>query len=502
MRAIATKAGRVFSILIAASLSLAGDVVSARSKPNVIVILTDDQGYGDLGAHGHPFLKTPHLDKFASESVRLDNFYVSPSCSPTRAALLTGRHEFRSGVTHTILGRDRLFKEAVILPELMKSAGYRTGFVGKWHLGKTGEYAPSARGFDWCSTNVQGPRRHFDPTIVRNERREKREGYREDILFDEAMSFIAEGGEEPFFCYLATFSPHAPLAAPEEDIAPFVGEMSEKHAAYFGMIANIDRNVGRLMTFLKDENLDENTVVVFMNDNGVTAGLDHYNAGMRGCKCTIWEGGSRAMSFWRWPKRWQPQVKNNLTAHLDVLPTLCELAEVDLPEEVEKKLEGFSLIPLLESKEPVQWHEDRFLYHHVARWPSGLAASHKYAMCGVRQGRWLLLRSEPCQSEACVPFSGQCRTLRLVKKGIQKITYTEDQAQYHWGITHAGEWSLFNVKSDPACEKDLSKENHERVSSMSAAYEKWWQDVYPEMIEAGGDLTEESPPSGQPNLKN
>ena len=468
----------------------------ARSRPNIIFILTDDQGYGDVGRHGHPLLKTPHLDRLHDESVRFDNFYVSPSCSPTRAALMTGMHEFRNGVTHTILPREHLYKDAVILPQLLKTAGYRTGFIGKWHLGGGKGYSPNERGFDWTATNPNGPRKHFDPDIIRNGKRTKREGYREDLFFDEAMTFIDEttrsagSGREgtPFFCYLATYSPHTPLAAPEEFIAPFRGKVTQEQATYLGMVANIDYNVGRLFTFLNDRGLDKDTILLFMNDNGQTKGLDVYNAGMRGCKCTIWEGGSRAMSFWRWPGRWEPHRVDNLTAHLDVLPTLCELAGVKVPANLQSELEGFSLLPLLEAAKPLSWHDDRMLFHHVARWPSGMAAEHKYAMCAVRQGNHLLLRSRPCDSRECTPRvkGNQCQALRNVEKGGTKQTYT-DNAQFHWGVSPANRWVLFDVKKDPACQEDLVGKKPELVTRMAAAYDTWWDGIYPVVIERGGD---------------
>ncbi len=461
--------------------------VSAESQPNILFILTDDQGYGDVGVHGHPLLRTPNLDQFAGESVRFDNFYVSPSCSPTRSALMTGMHEFRSGVTHTLQPREHLLQSATVLPQLLKTAGYRNGFVGKWHLGGGKGYSPAHRGFDWASTNAQGPRNHFDPVIIRNGKREKREGYREDIFFDEAMTFIEETKDQPFFCYLATYSPHAPLAAPEEFVAPYRNDVTEEQAAYLGMVENIDYNVGRILTFLEERDLAKNTIVVFMNDNGQTEGLDVYNAGMRGCKCTIWEGGSRAMSFWRSPERWQPRQVDNLTAHLDVLPTLCDYAGVEIPGDVKGELEGFSLRPLLESKGPVSWHDDRILFHHVARWPSGLAALHKYAMAGVRQGNYLLLRSHSCGTAECKPYSSQCTTLDLVGRGQKTITYTDGNAQFHWGVSAPDRWSLFDSKKDPACENDLSSQMPELVNELSGAYEKWWDAMYPEMIAAGGD---------------
>ena len=467
----------------------------ARTLPNIIFILTDDQGYGDLGRHGHPLLKTPHLDRLHDESVRFDNFYVSPSCSPTRAALLTGVHEFRNGVTHTQQPREHLHRDAVILPQLLKNAGYRTAFIGKWHLGGGKGYAPHQRGFEWTVTNVGGPRVHFDPVMIRNGKRHPGKGYREDLFFAEAMTFIdatqtknqERGTKNPFFCYLATYSPHTPLAAPEEFIAPFHGKVDEEKATYLAMIANIDMNVGRLLKFLKDRDLDENTIVVFMNDNGQTKGLDVYNAGMRGCKCTIWEGGSRAMSLWRWPGRWQPHQVKNLTAHLDVLPTLCEVAGAKIPAALQPQLGGFSLVPLLAAEGPTKWHDDRMLFHHVARWPGGLAAAHKYAMCAVRQGNHLLLRSNPCNEPRCENYTSQCTTLRAVRKGLKTATYTTGNAQFHWGVSPPGRWVLFDSRKDPACRNDLSKDHPELTKKLAQAYDTWWDTIFPQMIKAGGD---------------
>ena len=454
-------------------------------KPNIIFVLTDDQGYGDLGRHGHPLLKTPHTDRLYDESVRFDNFYVSPSCSPTRAALLTGMHEFRNGVTHTINPREHLYLEAVLLPQLLKTAGYRTGHIGKWHLGWDPGYHPGDRGFDWTLTGAE----HFDPDIVRNKVRMQRKGFREDIYFDEAMSFIDETADQPFFLYLATYSPHTPLKAPEEFIAPFRGKVTDEQAVYLGMVANIDYNVGRLLAFLEQRGLDKNTIVIFMNDNGVTKGLDVYNAGMRGSKCTIWEGGSRAMSFWRWPGKWIPHQVDNLTAHLDVLPTLCELAGAEVPPDLQSELEGFSLVPLLESAEAISWHDDRLLFQHVARWPSGMATEHKYAMAGVRQESYLLLRSRPCDDPKCSPaVSGnQCHTLRMVEKGRVAANYTKKNAQFHWGVSPPDQWVLFDTKKDLACRNDLAADHPDRVQTMAAAYDQWWDDVYAVMVERGGE---------------
>ena len=286
--------------LLALSTALAIAAHAAPAKPNILFIITDDQGYGDWSTNGHPLLKTPHADKLAAESVRLENFYVSASCSPTRAALLTGMHEFRSGVTHTQHPRVSLPHDTTTLPELLLTAGYRTGFVGKWHLGAP----PSGHGFEWCSSNMGGPFEHFDPMMVRNGEKTKETGYREDIYFSDAMNFITETKDKPWFMYLSTYSPHDPLKAPEEFVAPFRGKVTEEQAQYLGMVANLDYNIGRIMAFLKEKNLDENTIVVLISDNGQTYGLDVYNANMRGCKATVWEGGLRSFSYWRWTNHW------------------------------------------------------------------------------------------------------------------------------------------------------------------------------------------------------
>lgn len=484
-------------------------------KPNIIFILTDDQGYGDLGRHGHPILKTPHLDRLFDESTRFNNFYVSPSCSPTRAALMTGMHEFRNGVTFTRSPRTDLFRGATTLPQLLKTAGYRTGVIGKWHLGSMAEgsgFDPRSRGFDWVSRTAGGgspryatgatgedrrdsanrgqTRGLFDQTMERNGVKVPGNGFREDVFFNEAMTFIDESKNQPFFCYLATLSPHTPLEAPDEFTAPYRGKFSvvdEARADYLGMVANIDDNVGRLMKFLEERGLDRTTIVIFMNDNGSTWGTDIYNAHMRGTKCTIWQGGTRAISFWRWPDRWQPHSVEHLTAHLDVLPTLCEIAGVKLPAGLAAELEGFSLVPLLESKGPVTWHEDRMLFQHNGRWPSGTAAAHKYAQAAVRQGNYLLVSSRPCDDQECRKYLSQCSALRKVEKGMTMTNYTDARAQFHWATTRADRWSLFNIKKDPECNHDLYAEHPQLVSALLKAYDQWWDAVFPLMIARGGD---------------
>ncbi len=193
------------------------------------------------------------------------------------------------------------------------------------------------------------------------------------------------------------------------------------------------------------------------------------------------------MSFWKWPEKWQPHAVENLTAHLDVLPTLCDIAGATVPADLAPKLDGWSLRPLLESANPISWHDDRLLFHHVGRWPSGLAADHKYAMAAVQRGDYLLVRSEPCSSAECLKYASQCTTLRQVKSGSRRATYTKDNAAFHWGVTAPGHWSLFDLAHDMKCELDLSSSKPDITTKLAVAYENWWDGLYPAMIEHGGD---------------
>jgi len=439
-------------------------------KPNIIFILTDDQGYGDLSAHGNPFLKTPNMDCLFEESARFTNFVVSPTCSPTRCALMTGKHEFRSGVTHTVAGRREMSLQSTTVAQVLKSAGYATGIFGKWHLGSNGEYRPEKRGFDVSITTVDDSQHsHFDPVLLFNGVEKQTHGFRENILFDEAMQFIELNKDRPFFCYIPTYSPHAPLRAPQEYIDKNNGNV------FYAMISNIDDNIGRLMKKLKKLQLDDNTVVILMNDNGGTWGVDNYNAGMRGCKGTVWYGGTRAFSFWRWPGHIKPGNIGNLAAHVDVLPTLAALAGVRLSEKMENELDGVNLLPLLKGE--TRTLSDRMVITHLGRWPDGPGEvkAHKYAFCSVHWNNYLLVKSQTCGRNDC---RGECRVFQRVIEGSTISGYSKN-AGFHYAVDPQHKWALFDVYSDPAQCNDLALRFPEIVFKMSEAYEKWWTEVYP-----------------------
>lgn len=421
---------------------------SAQRPPNVILVMTDDQGYGEIGRHGNPILKTPRLDEFAEASVRFVDFQVSPTCSPTRASLLTGRHEFRSGVTHTIFERERLAPSAVTLAQVLQDAGYATGIFGKWHLGDEPDYHPSRRGFQETFIHGAGGigqtfpgscgdapgNTYFDPAILHNGVFEKTSGYCTDVFFRQAIAWIDEQRrrEGPFFAYITPNAPHAPYDCPPEWSKPYVEQgLSADAAAYYGMIANIDDNFGRLLDKLQEWELEGQTLVIFMTDNGhPLPGL--YNAGMRSAKGSPYQGGVRVPAFWRWPGRLTSRDVSQLAAHIDVFPTLVELTGARPEQDLD--WDGRSLVPLLLEENPV-W-PDRFLFTHVGRWPAGKAADHKFSQCSVRSARFRLVNN------------------------------TE----------------LFDLAADPAETINVIDRHPAEVAAMRAAYDQWWSEVLPALV--------------------
>jgi arylsulfatase len=438
----------------------------AGKKPNIVFILTDDQGYGDISAHGNPVLKTHNLDKLHAQGVRFTDFHVSPTCAPTRSALLTGRHEFKNGVTHTILERERLTPKATTLAQVLKSAGYTTGIFGKWHLGDEPAYWPDKRGFDemfihGCggigqtyanSSGGDAPgNTYFDPAILHNGTFEKTKGYCTDVFFNQATKWIesVKGKGEPFYCHIATNAPHAPLDVRPEDEARYKDKVKQANVAkFFGMVANIDDNVGKLLDKLKEWGIEKDTLVIFMNDNGGTAGVPVFNANMRGQKGSPWLGGTRASSFWRWPGTLTPADCDRLAAHIDFFPTLAELAGAKLTDDVKKQVEGRSLVPLLDNPE-AEWAE-RTLFTHVGRWPKNAKVEeYKFANCSVRVPRWHLVS--------------------VVAKKKDK----EPGKQ---------QWQLFDLSVDPGEQTDVAEKHPEVVKKLTAEYDAWWAALPPHLV--------------------
>ncbi len=450
------------SLLTLLFIPLLAHAELAGSRPNILFILTDDQGYGDLSVHGNPILKTPNIDKLHSQSLRFTNWFNSPTCAPTRSALLTGRHEFLNGVTHTILERERLDPSATTIAQVLKKSGYTTGIFGKWHLGDEDTYQPGRRGFDEVFIHGGGGigqsypgscgdapgNTYFDPAIRHNNTFEKTKGYCTDVFFDEAKKWIGgrKDPQQPFLCWLATNVPHGPYNAKPEDVALYAGKTPDADSAnFFGMIHNLDLNVGKMMAWLEDKGLAKNTLVIMINDNGGTAGVKVFNAGMHGAKGSPWLGGTRGFSFWRLPGAIKPTDCGALTAHIDFFRTLSALAGAELPSNLQEQAkEGRNLLPLLEN--PSAPWDDRHLFTHVGRWPKGTDPDKaKFNNCAVRNTRYTLV-NETKRGPKAAPDS----------------------------VPH---WQLFDVIDDPAQSHDIAAAKPEVVTELSSAYDAWWRSL-------------------------
>jgi arylsulfatase A-like enzyme len=440
---------RRVSFLLIGCFGLSIATNAAPTRPNIIIVMPDDIGYGDFSCHGNPIIRTPSIDALSRESVRFTDFHVSPTCAPTRAALMTGRHEFKNGVTHTINERERLTLQATTLAQVLKSAGYTTGIFGKWHLGDDPDRWPDKRGFDEMFIHGAGGigqtypgscgdapgNKYFDPTILHNGKFERTHGYCTDVFFRQAEKWIESvEGKQPFFAYITPNAAHAPLDVPDNYFQHYKGKVPDPVAKFYGMIENIDVNVGRLLAQLKTWGISDNSLVIFMTDNGTATGATVFNAGMRGSKNSPYEGGTRVPSFWRWPAGFRSGVDcNALTAHIDILPTLAEIAGANLSDDVKRQVEGRSMLPLL--KNPKADWGDRVLVTHLGRWPQGQAANSKYSGCSIRDRRYTLVNNQ----------------------------------------------ELYDLQRDASESHNVIADHPDVVKKLRAAYDDWWQSVLPRL---------------------
>lgn len=419
-----------FLLLMGAVVGTGGAAVAPAwgAPPNVLLILTDDQGFGDVGSHGNPVLQTPHLDALAASGARFERFYVSPVCAPTRASLLTGRYHLRTGVCGVTRGYENMRSEELTLAEVLRDAGYATGCFGKWHNGRHMPLHPNGQGFEefvgFCGGHWNT---YFDPPLEHNGESIERRGYIADVLTEEALRFIEQPrGRQPWFCYLAYNTPHSPWRVPDEHWEKFagLGLEAKAHCAY-AMVDNLDRNVGRLLERLRSLGLDERTIVLFLTDNG--ANSPRYNAGMKGYKGSVDEGGVRVPLFVRYPGVIAPgAVVRPIAAHIDLLPTLAELCGVELTAEHRARLDGRSLVPLLTRAEsPADWPE-RMLF------TDGFRADQDPARTkgAVRTDRWRAVRQR-------------------------------------------GRWELFDMQADPGQEHDVAAAHPDVLARLQAAFDAW-----------------------------
>jgi len=450
-------------IMIAAA-ALLQHAAYGQSQPNIILCMTDDQGFGDLGFHGNPMIRTPVLDQLASKSVRFTNFYVSPVCAPTRASLMTGRYSLRTGVYDTYNGGAIMASKETTLAEILREEGYRTSIFGKWHLGDNYPFRPQDQGFEESLVHRGGgigqvgdvknyfefDRSYFDPLLWENGVPVQTRGYCSDVYTDAAIEFIKKHREEPFFVYLSFNAPHTPLQVPEEFLRIYADkdpaeaayprqgrslpEMSdlEKDAArrVYAMVSNIDQNLGRLFEGLRSLKLDSKTVVIFLTDNGPQQ--LRYTAGLRGRKGSVYEGGIRVPCFIRIP--WLtpgPAGIDIPAAHIDILPTILSLCGIPLPRQLQ--IDGRSLVPLIQGRR-VSWAERPLFFH----WQRGFPEL--YHNLAVRKGRYKLVGHAPHTA------------------GVEDL-------------------ELFDLQKDPYEMEDLRTSNPAKAHELKQDLDLWYSDI-------------------------
>lgn len=408
------------------------------TRPNVIIILTDDQGYGDLGCTGNTVIKTPFLDQMYSESCRLSDFHVNSVCSPSRAALLSGKYSSHVGIWHTVGGREILNRNETIMPQIFNANGYRTQMVGKWHLGDNYPYRPEDRGFDEVFRIGGGSPGQipdywgndiFDLHYWNGKKWEPSKGFCTDVQFDATIEFIKESGTTPFFCYLATTAVHTPIGAPDEYLEMYK-DLPERVQKFYAMISNLDTNVGRLRKFLKKNNLDDNTILIFMTDNGSACDKQNkfnlHNAGMRGKKASTYDGGHRVPCFIHWPAGGinRGMDVDELTAHIDLLPTLKEAC--GLEKGSTSSFDGSSIMSLLKGKN-TSWPARTLVTETKVK-----ERTEMYASAAIMTEQW-----------------------RLVNKGEE----------------------LYDIEKDPGQKQNLAPSHPQIVEQLQSDYQAWYRAV-------------------------
>ncbi|MDN5210571.1 sulfatase-like hydrolase/transferase [Fulvivirgaceae bacterium BMA12] len=400
-------------------------------KPNIVLILTDDQGWGDLSSHGNKIIHTPNLDTLHTESVSFLNFYVSPVCAPTRASLLTGRYALRTGTSWVTHRKEVMRSEELTLAELLKSHGYKTGIFGKWHNGEQYPNDPLGQGFDeFFGFSAGHWNNYFNTTLRHNQEEVATSGYIADVLTDKALQFIEENQNTPFLCYLPYNTPHSPFQVPDSlyDKYKALG-LNNKDACVYAMCENIDLNVGRVLDKLEALHLEENTIVLFLTDNGPNG--HRYNGGMKGIKASVDEGGVRVPLFIRWPGKIPANTRiPTISAHIDLLPTIAEWCEIKLPQDLQ--LDGRSLVPLINGD--------------ADGWPDRRIYSYKPNKDLTRAG--------------------------AVRDNNYRLVVDQNDNLY-----------LFNMTEDPGQKNNVAEKEPEVAESLKRAFDNWFTDVTAQGVE-------------------
>jgi arylsulfatase len=439
------KAGLICALILAAAAIANAGAGSKRagSRPNIIIVMPDDISWGSMSLFGGTRTDTPHLDALFKEGTRLMNFHVSPTCSPSRASTLTGRHEFYSGITHTVRNRAHMNPQLKILPQMLKECGYTTCMVGKWHLGDVKELRPSSRGFDEVFQHGGGGigqsgdfpgNTYNDPTILHNETIIETKGYCTDVFFDHAIRWM-QTQTKPFFVYLTPNVIHAPYQPPKEylDIA------DTKEKAISVTMKNLDDNMGKLVSFLESSGLDKNTIVIYYTDNG---GSDSRVLGLNAGKGSASEGGLRVPCVFYWKGHLEKGTEiTDVTGHVDLWPTLADLAGYEGPLAGTQPWDGRSLLPILEGR---HIQENHCFVGHRARWEDGDADASQYVEASIQDNRHKLY------------FRG--------KNGKEDGHF------------------LYDVSNDKGEKIDIKDSHPEITARLKTAYDRFWNDVRPHMI--------------------
>lgn len=440
---------------------------SNGEKPNVILIMTDDQGIGDFGFAGNPYVKTPQLDKLAGQSLNLTNFYVSPVCAPTRASLMTGKFSQRTGVYDTYNGGATMSSEEITLAEIMKQNGYQTAIFGKWHLGDNYPYRPEDQGFDHTLTHkaggigqpgdvfnfFAGDSSYFNPVLFKNGNPVQTNGYCSDVFTNGLIHFIENHSQQkPFFAYLSFNAPHTPLQLPDKyynmykdlqfeankfktfDEAVDKMTPADKEAArkVYGMVTNIDDNIGRLIHALKAEKIYKHTILIFLTDNGPQH--NRYKRGLKERKGSVYQGGIRVPCFIHYPEKFKKKSEVDApVAHIDLLPSILDLCGVKKPEH---QIDGLSIFSSTEDNYKAFWNRPLFF-----EWGRGFLQ--KYRNIAVIEGHHKLVGNTGYQS------------------GIDKF-------------------ELYNLQNDPQEKINTGTKNTEIAESLKSKWDSWYEEIISE----------------------
>ncbi|MBA6314489.1 arylsulfatase [Cellulophaga baltica] len=462
----------LFTTLIFIVTPLKHQSLQAQKKPNIIIMMTDDQGFGDIGMHGNPYLKTPNIEAIGKKGIEMETFITYPNCSASRAALLTGRYPYRTGVTAVTQVDHFMNNSEVTLAEILSENGYRTGIFGKWHLGDNNPMRPTDQGFQEALVHkgggigqAAGPvgNTYFNPILEHNNVSKKYTGYCDDIFTDATLDFISKKDDKPFFAYLATNLPHFPLQVPEKraEVYRKMG-LHEDNALTYGMIDNIDDNVGRILAKLKQLGIEDNTIVLFLSDNGprqrrtkndVYPG--RWVANLRGTKTSVYDAGIRVPFFVKWPKHFEKNVKTKtMGTIIDIFPTILDIANIQAPDTLQ--IDGKSLLPLWKNKDAGKLEGRNFITQmHYGPTPF------KYMHFAVRTQKYKLI--SPHDFPHGILYQPKDEELEEVLANLE----------------------LYNVEEDPSERIDLADKYPEIVEDLLAKYENWFDAVTQERVSKG-----------------